>query len=54
MSADGKTSYFVFSGDDSFSVRKAILVLFDTSTKSAERENHFVYDHRRKVRFGFN
>ena len=27
MSADGKTLHFVFSGEDSFSVRKAELVL---------------------------
>jgi hypothetical protein len=29
MSADGKTLHLVFSGDDSFSVRKAVLETWD-------------------------
>jgi hypothetical protein len=33
MSQDGKTIYLVFSGDDSFSVRKATLTVLDNSKK---------------------
>jgi CubicO group peptidase (beta-lactamase class C family) len=35
MSADGRTVHLVFSGDDSFSVRKAALILADTSRSSS-------------------
>jgi hypothetical protein len=31
MSVDGKTLHLVFSGDDSFSVRKAMLEVVDES-----------------------
>ncbi len=36
MSADGRSLAYVFSGDDSFSVRKATLVLAADNTKSAK------------------
>ena len=37
MSADGKTLHLVFSGDDSFAVRKATLQLTGEQTRRAER-----------------
>src|SRR5207249_3749377 len=40
MSGDGRTLHLVFSGDDNFSVRKATLVLFDTSAKSGAELDH--------------